>query len=116
MKLIKIACMTCCIVLASLLSACGADNILHGKSDHWDVSLQRSTGSFNIVYIGEETKLKDIEYDISGTNIKYQGKASNEQEVPFHISGPIISNADKTKDPITFRISWNDQSESVTFE
>ncbi|MDR6719095.1 hypothetical protein J2X75_003621 [Paenibacillus sp. 2003] len=48
MKLFKLPLILCTIVLLSILSACGADDIIHGKSDNWDVSLQRSTGNYSI--------------------------------------------------------------------
>ncbi|MBT2286394.1 hypothetical protein J7E78_22990 [Paenibacillus polymyxa] len=115
MKLFKLPMILCIIVLLSILSACGADDIIHGKSDHWDVSLQRSTGSYSITYIGDETHIKDFVFDLTGNNIDQQGKALEEQEVPFSMSG-TATEAENTKDPITFKMSWNNQSEIVTFE
>ncbi|RPK24084.1 hypothetical protein EDO6_05028 [Paenibacillus xylanexedens] len=54
-------------------------------------------------------------FDLTGSNIDQQGKALEEQEVPFSMSG-TATEAEKTKDPITFKMSWNNQSETVTFE
>ncbi|NMO94743.1 hypothetical protein [Paenibacillus lemnae] len=115
MKYIKVLLILFVSFLFSLLVACGADDIKHEKSEHWDVSLQRSTGSFSIFYNGDETQIKDLVYEITGTNIDQQGKASAEQEIPFNLSG-TVTDSDKTKDPIEFKISWNNKIETVTFE
>nr|WP_154958529.1 hypothetical protein [Paenibacillus xylanexedens] len=102
------------ILMFSMLAACGADDIKHEKSAHWDVSLQRSTGLYGIVYIGDESTVKDFVYNITGTNIERQGRALAEQQTPVTESGAL--NPVDNKDPVTFNISWNDKSESVTFE
>lgn len=115
MKLIKMVCMTCSLLLVFILSACGDDNILHGKSDHWDVALQRSTGIYSITYIGDETYIRDFVFDLTGTNINQQGSSLSEQKKPFKMSG-TITNTEDTKDPLKFKMSWNNQSESITFE
>ncbi|MGG4403082.1 hypothetical protein ABEW61_23395 [Paenibacillus amylolyticus] len=115
MKLFKLPLILCIILIVSILSACGADDRLHGKSDNWDVSLQRSTGNYSITYIGDEKRIKDFVFDLTGNNIEQQGKALEEQGVPFSMSG-TATEAEKTKDPITFKMSWNNQSEIVTFE
>ncbi|MGN7411419.1 hypothetical protein [Paenibacillus sp. SAF-068] len=115
MKLLKLPMILCTILLLCILSACGADDRLHGKSDNWDVSLQRSTGIYSITYIGDEKRIKDFVFDLTGNNIKQQGKALEEQGVPFRMSG-TVTEAEKTKDPITFKMTWNNQSETVTFE
>ncbi|MDQ0170343.1 hypothetical protein [Paenibacillus tundrae] len=115
MKRIKMACVVFIILLLSVLSACGDDNILHGKSDHWDVALQRSTGIYSITYIGDETYIRDFVFDLTGTNINQQGSSLSEQKKPFKMSGTITITED-TKDPLEFKMSWNNQSESITFE
>lgn len=107
--------MVCVVVMLFLLLACGADDIKHSKTDHWDVSLQRSTGSYGIVYIGDETKISDFKYDVSGTNISQQGSALSEHTTPFNMSG-TVTDSEKNSDPIQFVISWNNQIESVTFQ
>ena len=75
MKLFKLPLILCIILIVSIFSACGADDRLHGKSDNWDVSLQRSTGNYSITYIGDEKRIKDFVFDLTGNNIKQQGKA-----------------------------------------
>ena len=115
MKLFKLPLILCTILLLSIVSACSADDRLHGKSDNWDVSLQRSTGNYSITYIGDEKRIKDFVFDLTGNNIKQQGKVLEEQGVPFSMSG-TVTEAENTKDPITFKMSWNNQSEIVTFE
>ena len=89
MKLFRLPLILCVIVLLSIVSACGADDIIHGKSDNWDVSLQRSTGNYSITYIGDEKRIKDFVFDLTGNNIEQQGKALEEQGVPFSMSGTV---------------------------
>ncbi|WP_339303607.1 hypothetical protein [Paenibacillus sp. FSL R5-0519] len=115
MKLFKLPIILCVIVLVSIVSACGADDIIRGKSDNWNISLQRSTGIYTITYIGDEKRIKDFVFDLTGNNLSQQGKSLDEEGVPFTMSG-TITEAEKTKDPITFKMSWNNQSETVTFE
>lgn len=115
MKVKKMSLFGLIVLFVCFLVACGADDIKHSKSDHWDVSLQRSTGSYNISYTGDETRIKDFKYEITSTNISQKGEALTEQSTPFKISG-TVTDSEKSKDPIEFKISWNEQTETVTFE
>ncbi|PJN59843.1 MULTISPECIES: hypothetical protein [Paenibacillus] len=111
----KLSLVICLTFLLIVLGACGNGDIKHVKSEHWDVAFQRSTGSFGITYIGDETQINDLVYGVTGTNIDQEGKAYATQETPFKISG-LVTDSEKTKDPIIFKIDWNNKSESVTFE
>lgn len=116
MKLIRLPLLFCItILLFSVLVACGADDIKYKNSDHWKVSLQRSTGSYVIDYVGNETHIKNFKYEITGKGISQEGKALQDQTTPFDISGKV-TDSEKSKDPIEFKISWNNRSEIVTFE
>ncbi|MDT0121416.1 hypothetical protein Q9R46_02070 [Paenibacillus sp. RRE4] len=102
------------VLMFSMLTACGADDIKHEKSAHWDVSLQRSTGSYGIVYIGDESTVKDFVYNVIGPNFERWGRSLAKQPTPVTESG--VLNPVDNKEPITFNISWNDKSESITFD
>ena len=115
MKVMKMPFIFCVMLLLTFLAACGADDIKHKKSDHWDVAFQRSTGSFSITYTGDETQINDLVYGATGKNIDQHGKLDSAQETPFKISG-VITDSEKNKDPINFFIEWNDKRENVIFE
>ncbi|WP_145333381.1 hypothetical protein [Paenibacillus xylanexedens] len=114
MKRMKLLLLLCIVLIFSMLAACGADDIKHEKSAHWDVSLQRSTGSYGIVYIGDESTVKDFVYKVIGPNFERWGRSLAKQPTPVTESGAL--NPVDNKEPITFNISWNDKSESVTFD
>ncbi|GGG20797.1 hypothetical protein [Paenibacillus aceti] len=116
MKLGKMSLVLICIVVViSVLTACGADDIKHKESDNWRVSFQRSTGACTIVYLGEENLIENFRYEVIGNNISQEGKALKEHTPPFKISG-TVTDSEKSNDPIEFKIFWNNQSENVVFE
>ncbi|MCM3206409.1 hypothetical protein [Paenibacillus illinoisensis] len=111
----KISLFVCLTILLVILGACGSGGVKQVESDHWIVKFERSTGSFSLAYIGDETQINDLVYSVTGTNIDQEGKAYESHETPFKISG-TVTDSEKTKDPIQFKINWNNKSEIVTFE
>lgn len=111
----KVSLIICLTFLLVLLGACETGGVEQAESEHWVIKFERSSGSFSLAYIGDETQIDDLVYSVSGTNIDQEGKAYTSHETPFNISG-VVTDAEKTKDPIEFKINWNKKSESVTFE
>ncbi|GIP22737.1 hypothetical protein [Paenibacillus sp. J22TS3] len=116
MKSIKIPLILILFIVFSIsVVACGNNDIIHKKSNHWDVSLQRITGYYQIKYLGQETLINNFGYEITGNNISQKGNALKKQTPPFEISGNL-SDSENTKGPIKFKMNWNNQSETVIFE